>query len=119
MRESNASLEVHLANLSHILVEIWETPYLKYRILHSLKSQAGNLSHRGKVSKETEIELQGDKVLHHFWSKPVDLHAFLPRPADFHLCPAPQNFVLASPRPVPRKYGPPRSSLLLMHHQQH
>ena len=38
MRESNASLEVHLANLSHILVEIWETPYLKYRILHSLLS---------------------------------------------------------------------------------
>ena len=35
LRESNASLEVHLANLSHILVEIWETPYLKYRILHS------------------------------------------------------------------------------------
>ena len=26
MRESNASLEVHLAILSHILVEIWETP---------------------------------------------------------------------------------------------
>ena len=25
MRESNASLEVHSANLSHILVEIWET----------------------------------------------------------------------------------------------
>ena len=36
LRESNASLEVHLANLSHILVEIWETPYLKYRILHSV-----------------------------------------------------------------------------------
>ena len=36
LRESNASLEVHLANLSHILVEIWETPYLKYRILHSI-----------------------------------------------------------------------------------
>ena len=46
-----------------------------------LKSQAGNLSHRGKVSKETEIALQGDRVLHHFWSKPVDLRAFLPRPA--------------------------------------
>ena len=58
-----------------------------------MKSQAGNLSHRGKVSKETEIELQGDKVLHHFWSKPVDLRAFLPRPA-------PQNFVLAPPRPA-------------------
>ena len=56
-----------------------------------LKSQAGNLSHRGKVSKETEIALQGDKVLHHFWSKPVDLRAFLPRPADFHLCPARGN----------------------------
>ena len=38
MRESNASLEVHSANLSHILVEIWETPYLKYRILHSFVS---------------------------------------------------------------------------------
>ena len=38
-----------------------------------MKSQAGNLSHRGKVSKETEIALQGDRVLHHFWSKPVDL----------------------------------------------
>ena len=71
-----------------------------------LKSQAGNLSHRGKVSKETEIELQGDKVLHHFWSKPVDSRAFLPRPA-------PQNFVLAPPRPAPRKYGPPRSSLVV------
>ena len=66
-----------------------------------LKSQAGNLSHRGKVSKETEIALQGDRVLHHFWSKPVDLRAFLPRPADFPLCPAPQNFVLAPPRPAP------------------
>ena len=32
--ESNVSLEVYSANLSHILVEIWET-LLKYRILHT------------------------------------------------------------------------------------
>ena len=70
-----------------------------------LKSQAGNLSHRGKVSKETEIALQGDKVLHHFWSKPVDLRAFLPRPA-------PPRRILSLPRPAPRKYGPLRSSLV-------
>ena len=49
--------------------------------------------YRKKVSKETEIAIQGDKVLHHF-----ELNAFLPRPADFHLCPIPQNFVLTPPR---------------------
>ena len=30
----------------------------------------------------------------------VDLRAFLPRPADFHLRPAPRRFVLAPPRPA-------------------
>ena len=65
-----------------------------------LKSQAGNLSHRGKVSKETEIELQGDKVLHHFWSKPVDLRAFLPRPAPRIFTSAPPRRILSSPRPA-------------------
>ena len=38
---TTTSLEVHIANLSHILVEIWETPYLKYRILHSLQNDNG------------------------------------------------------------------------------
>ena len=76
-----------------------------------LKSQAGNLSHRGKVSKETEIALQGDKVLHHFWSKPVDLRAFLPRPA-------PRIFTSAPPRPAefcPRP-APPRGNMGLPDH---
>ena len=77
-----------------------------------LKSQAGNLSHRGKVSKETEIALQGDKVLHHFWSKPVDLRAFLPRPAPRIFTSAPPRPAEFCPRPAPRKYGPPQSSLV-------
>ena len=65
------------------------------------KIHVGNLSHRGKVSKETEIVI--DRVLHHFWSKPVDLRAFLPRPA-------PRIFTSAPPRPAefcPRP-APPR-----------
>ena len=37
LRESNASLEVHSANLSHILVEIWETLFEIQNITLSIR----------------------------------------------------------------------------------
>ena len=42
-----------------------------------------------------------------FWEL-VNFHAFLPCPADFHLCPAPRIFTFALPRgflPLPRPTG--------------